>query len=163
MPINYTQIEDRYKTFTYKGVSYPDSNSHISGSNNYFTFFNSSGNKNYFLGKVYIGKINGFNYYFVMKSNTKVFDVVDNLIETSFDSMNQLQNDSLIQFLDPSEKLEVGLDGTYNIYSGEGCSFRVNNITNGRITDFIIDNGGTQYFYGNKPMIAITKYKLKNN
>ena len=161
---NMTQLDDKYKTMVYQGRSYPDSNSYIIGNGDKYSFFNNSGNKNYFLGKIYAGKVGETTYYFTMKSDTKVVNIDQFLIETNNDSNNILDNKSLIQFLDPTEILEIGFVNTINdTATGIGGIFVPSSITNGRITDIIIKNPGQKYVSDNKPQIGVTKYKIKNN
>ena len=161
---NYTQLENKFMPLVYESKQYDDSNSYIIGNGDTYNFYNTSGNENYFLGKVYSGTIGTSTYYFDLKSYSQVLAIDQNIIETNMNSVNILPNDILIQFLDPNETLQIGFVNNLDETSpGFGCSFRVNSITQDRITDITIDNYGQQYLPENRPLVGVTKYKLKNN
>ena len=124
------------------------------------------------MGKVYVGKVQDVEYYFNLKTKSKITDIIRqnnfdnniNLIRTNKNSIKLIPNDALIQILDQEENLELHLTNNPNESSpGFGCIFNVESITQGRITSISIENYGVNYLNENRPIVGIKKYKLKNN
>ena len=118
---------------------------------------------NVFYGKSYFVKGDtDLNQYYI-RPLIKIVKISDDnkIIITDSPSLMPISEKKVIQFISPSQDLEVRvLQDPQSIANavGSGATLSVESITDGRIVSLNIDNKGSGYSTENKPVIFISKY-----
>ena len=129
----------------------------VTNKNNSFLCRAENGAVNYFTGKLYQDKNDNT---FTIVPLVKVIDIIDNVIITDAGILLDYQEDFFIQTIKRDEFIGIAIEQNIDIGGGTGtnATARVNQITQGRITDIKITDRGQNYSPENKPVILINKY-----
>lgn len=144
-----------------KEIPLPPSSQGVSAFNNGSGFNTNYNNSltglNYFTGKLYV---DSNNYEYEIIPMNKVIDIIGNVLITDAPVNISLDSDTFIQTIKSNENLEISvlqdIDGGTG--TGANATVEVSEITDGRITDIIITNEGSNYSTENRPAIIITNY-----
>lgn len=152
--------DDKYIPYEFNGVTLaipsPTLDFVLDGSNSYYYNTTIQTGSNYFTGKVYYYQ----DIQFYIESEVTITEVTlnekgqqvittDSVSESFFSG-----SETTLQILSENDTLDVAyrpLNGVESLY--------VNRITQGRITDFTISNGGTGNIIDASPEIVLTKYR----